>query len=121
MAIPKRIQERRRAVRIEESVPVKIGHENFELAVKSVNISTSGALCLVDQDIPLMTQLRVGVSIPAGYGGHSKPTLIHAKGVVVRKEKDPISDKYQLAIFFSDLKAADQALLKEFVERRLAA
>lgn len=118
MAIPKRIRDRRRAVRIEESLPVHIGHEDYELAVKTVNISANGAMCLVDRDIPLMTQLRIGVSIPTA-GKRSKPLLIRAKGVVVRKDKDPLTGKYQLAIFFSDLKSADQAHLKDYVERRL--
>ncbi len=113
MKIPKKIIDRRRAVRIEESLPFKIGSEGYEFEVRTVNISTSGVMCLIDKDIPMMTKLKVAISLPHAH--------VRAKGVVVRKEKDPLTNQYQLAIFFSDIGDSDYRLLKGFIDQRLKA
>lgn len=118
MKIPKRIQERRRAVRIEESLPFKIGHQGYDIQVVTLNISTQGAMCLVDRDIPVMTQLEIGFSLP-GFGRLRKELNLQAKGVVVRKEKDPGTGKFFIAIYFSELKPKAHKLLSEFIAHRL--
>jgi c-di-GMP-binding flagellar brake protein YcgR len=115
MKTPKKVLERRRAVRIVESLPFKLGHDHFEIEAISLNISATGAMCVVDTDIKLMTQLSLGVSLPNG----SKSQRLVAKGVVVRKDRDPRTGKFLIAVFFSDLKPKDKKLLKEFIDGRL--
>ena len=119
MRIPKRILERRRSVRIQEILPFTIGHRGFEMEAVTVNISTSGALCLVEKDIPMMTKLDIVLSVPVQRGVSLKRTRVRIKGVIVRKEKDEASDKFFVAIFFSSIRPKDQVLLKKFIERRL--
>jgi c-di-GMP-binding flagellar brake protein YcgR len=127
MRTPKPILDRRRSIRIQEVLPFTIGHEGFELEAHTVNISAHGAMCLISKDIPIMTQLKIALKVPqfgkangTAKAAKTKMTTIHAKGVVVRKEKDPVSGKYFLAVFFSDMNEKDRQLFKEYIEHRLA-
>ena len=116
MKTPKPILERRRSLRVSEELPFKIGHDGFETLAKTINISQHGALCLIDKNIPLMTQLAVALTLP-GSGVRGK--TLRMKGVVVRREKDlPPSSRFFIAIYFSQIKSEDQAVLRRFVENR---
>ena len=118
MKTPKRILERRHSVRIEDNFPFHIGHEDYEVEVKTLNISSHGAMCIVDWDIPMMTQLNIALSLPTGRS--SKHKKIRIRAVVVRKEKDPASGKFFLAIYFADVKPEDRKTLDKFIQSRLA-
>jgi len=117
MRTPKPILERRRSVRLIQALPFKIGHKDYEIEAETVNISASGAMCRINRDIPLMTQLRIGLCLPDGQG---RKRRIEIKGVTVRKELDALSGKFMVAIFFSDMKSTDQQTLKEYIDRRLS-
>ncbi|OIO38714.1 MAG: hypothetical protein AUJ72_02010 [Candidatus Omnitrophica bacterium CG1_02_46_14] len=110
---------RRRFIRIEEELPFVIEHQGYEIQAKSVNISTHGVMCRVDRDIPLMTQLEMIFSLPIVVKFSAKDKIVKAKGVVVRKEEDAVSDKYFIAVYFSDIKLKDQKILNEFIEYRI--
>lgn len=112
MRIPKPILERRRSVRIDDALPFRVGLEGFEQEASTINISSTGAMCLLDKEIPMMTKLRMAVSL------ESKKTL-HLKGVVVRKEKDLATDKFQVAIFFSEISASDREALERYIAFKL--
>jgi c-di-GMP-binding flagellar brake protein YcgR len=117
MKVPKRILERRRATRIVEVLPFTIGHQGYDLKATSCNLSSHGAMCVIEKDIPLMTQLKIGFSLPsAGAKSHD----VQVRGVIVRKEKDPSTGKYLIAIFFSDVKPRTQQALDAFIEHRLS-
>ena len=120
MRTPKPVQERRRSVHISESLPFKIGHQGYETEAVTVNISTTGSLCLVHREVPLMTQLKVAVSLPAAKSGSKKKTLT-MKGVVVRRDRDEANDRYLIAIYFSEIKPGDRTTLEKFIESRLSA
>ncbi len=76
-------------------------------------------MCLVDRDIPLMTQVEIVFSLPVAVNFSSKEKIVKAKGVVVRKEEEAVSDKFFIAVYFSDIKPKDQKVLDEFIEYRL--
>ena len=118
MKIPRPIQERRRAIRIAESLPFHISGQGFEIEAKTLNISATGALCRVSKNIPLMTQLKIGLVLPHHSKSSSQLKTLYLKGVVVRKEvsgDDP--DVYDIALFFPDIRAADRKLLDAFIVR----
>ena len=120
MKIPKPVMDRRRSIRIAEKLPFTIGHGHYETEAETVNISGHGALCRVERDIPIMTQLKVALSLPSVRKG-ARAKVISMKGVVVRKEKDALSQKYFIAVYFSDIQPADRQYLEKFIEGRLAA
>lgn len=119
MKTPKRILERRRSVRISESFVFRVGHEDFDTEALMVNLSNSGALCIIDRDIPMMTHLKVALSLPWTTVSGSKERSVSLHGVVVRKEADAAAGKFLIAIFFSDVKPADKKTLEQFIHSRL--
>lgn len=120
MRTPKRILERRRSVRLDESLPFRIGHEDYEAEVRTLNISGHGALCLIDKDIPLMTRLKIGLTVPlAGSSARAKARTIRLKGVVVRRQEDKATGKFYVAVYFSDMSPDDQRLLQDYIDNRL--
>lgn len=119
MKTPKPILDRRRSIRVDESLPFKIGHAEYEVLATTINISQHGALCVVDKSVPVMTQLALALTLPEGRSSKKGRTL-RLKGVVVRREKDPLADRYFLAIYFSDIKQEDQETLRRFIEGRLS-
>ena len=120
MRTPKRILERRRSVRIDENLLFRIDHEDYEAEVRTLNISRSGALCLVDRNIPLMTRLKIGLTVPlANSSARVKEHTIRLKGVVVRKEEDKVTGKFYMAVYFSDISPDDQRFLQDYIDRRL--
>ena len=112
MRVPKPILERRRSVRIDDTLPFKVGLEGFEQEASTLNISSTGAMCLLDKVIPMMTKLRVAISL------ESKKT-IHLKGVVVRTDKDLATNKFRAAIFFSEISASDREALERYIAFKL--
>lgn len=115
MRTPKPILDRRRSIRIEDNLPFTIGHEESRIVVRTMNVSSHGALCRVNRDIPVMTQLEIGLSVPAAKASRS----IRLQGVVVRKEKVPHTGDYLVAIYFSQVKPKDQKILDDYIRRRL--
>ncbi len=117
MDTPRRILERRRSVRISEPLLFKIGHKGYDIQAITLNISCHGAMCVVDRDIPMMSQLNIGLELPGGPKG--KPKTVHMKGVLVRKDKELRTGRYLVAVYFSDIKAADKKRLEQFIDRYL--
>ena len=115
MKTPKPVLDRRRSIRVAEKLPFRIGHGNYETEAVTVNISVNGVLCIVDRDIPIMTQLKIALTLPT----KPKPKTVTTKGVVVRKEKDAAGGHFYLAIYFSDIKPNDRQSLSQFIESRL--
>ena len=119
MRTPKPILDRRRSVRVEEELRFKIGREDYEAEARTVNISEHGVLCLVEKNVPLMTQLAVALTLPASDKKAKRGKILRIKAVVVRREKDPVSEKYLLAIYFSQISAENREILNRFIESRL--
>ena len=121
MKTPKPVLDRRRSIRITEKLPFRIGHQDYETQARTVNISCQGALCIVEQDIPLMTQLKVALSLPPLRKGATHARTISMKGVVVRKDRDAVARQFLIAVYFSEIKPSDREFLEKFIESRLPA
>ncbi len=121
MDTPKRILEKRRSVRIAESFIFKIGHQAYDFQAISINLSAHGVLGIVENDVPMMSQVKLALQLPvvSKSGRHLRPKTLQIKGVVVRKELDPRTGRYLIAIFFSTIKAEDQKRLEQFISRYL--
>jgi hypothetical protein len=83
MEIPKPIRERRRSIRIEEALPFKIGHKGYQIEAVTLNISYHGVMCVLDNDIKMMTQLDVALTLPRA-SKTGRASTIKANGVIVR-------------------------------------
>lgn len=121
MEIPKPIQERRRSLRIDESIPFRIGTKDFDIEAETVNISVGGALCILDKPLAAMTRMDIALALPAYKANSFRRKTIYLKGVVVRSEKDAVSGKYYTAIFFSEGQPSDLKSLSDFIQSRISA
>ena len=121
MKIPRAVMERRRSVRIAEKLPFKIGHGEFVTEAVTVNISFCGALCLVRENFPIMTQLKIALSLPDGRKNSRRAKVLLMKGVVVRKEKALADNHFLIAVYFSDIRPVDRQYLQKFIENRSSA
>lgn len=120
MKIPKPILERRRSIRIDEALPFRVGTEGYEIQATSLNISSTGVMCFLEKDIPVMTKLSLAIpldGVEARSGGSAH--ILRVKGVVVRKEKETATERFQVAIFFSDMNDPDRHSLDRFISSRL--
>ncbi len=120
MRTPKKILDRRVTVRIEEVLPFQIDHNGYEIQAKTINISSHGAMCLVDKNIATMTQLDIVVTLPFTTKNKPSTKKIHIKGVIVRKEKDIDTGKFFIAIYFAEIKEPGRFVLNQFIKNRLS-
>jgi len=113
------ISERRKDLRLENNIPVKICQEGGDLVAETQNISRSGAYCLVDKYIAPMTKLKIHLLLASVDEGSKQARKVTCEGVVVRSE--PVTDGtgYHLAIFFSDITQRDTEFITDYVRSYL--
>ena len=120
MKEPKPLRERRGSVRIAERLPFKISGREYATEAVTVNVSTRGALCLIGDNIPVMTQLKIALSLPTDSKGARRDKVISMKGVVVRKESSASGNLSLIAVYFSEIKPADRQALEQFIKNRIS-
>ena len=111
---PSNGSERRGAPRALHRVPLAIVGDGTVLQAETVNLSSSGASCTVDQFLPPMTKLELEFELPDG----SRHARVRCAGAVVRAEPvvtTPERGRYNIAIFFTDVSERDRAAISRFV------
>ena len=106
--------ERRGAPRVLHRVPLAIVGDGTVLQAETVNLSSTGAYCTVDQFLPPMTKLGLEFDLPDG----SRHARVRCTGAVVRAEPvvaTPEKGRYNIAIFFTDLSERDRSAISRFV------
>lgn len=82
----------------------------------TLDLSSGGALCASDREVPIRTQLRLRIALPDEAA--SDPVLTDA--IVLRAERAGDSPAhsfpaYRVALYFLNLRAADRQRLQRFV------
>ncbi len=114
MARPK--AERRRHLRVEERIPLKIKDEGFDAISVTKNISCSGVFCQVEGYFPLLSKVKIVLLLPSEQKSKAHP--IHIEGVVVRSEPvktAPDSNCRNIAIFFNKIKRQDSVKIVNYI------
>ena len=119
MISPRSIDERRRAPRLKNNIPVKICQEGGDLVTETQNVSRSGAYCCVNQYIEPMTKLKIHLLLSFPKSGKSVTKKISCEGVVVRSEPASDDGKYHVAVFFSDISKKDAGRITDYVDTYL--
>lgn len=114
-----RIQEKRRAPRVEEKLPIKIVEGDERLVVETKNISASGVYFTAEKAVPLMSKVVITLLLPASTG---KNTKVECSGTVVRVAPAAIQDKtmYETAIFFDDITEKTKNIISRHVKRAIS-
>jgi hypothetical protein len=115
-------QERRAFPRIaDEGVSVKLKAGDFDTITHTMNISASGVYCKVNDDIPLMSRVKLMVMIPELTKDGPVIRNIEVTGVVVRQHPviiDGQTKHYDLAIFFEDLTSKNREIITNYISRK---
>lgn len=109
-------QEKRRHLRVDYNIPVKISSDHGDILTETKNLSCSGAFCRVSERLEPMTKLKVQLLLPMRKSDKIKPKKISCQGVVIRSQTVPREDYFDTAIFFSDIAPKDSRTINEFVE-----
>ena len=109
-------QEKRRHLRVDYKIPVKISSDHGEIVTETKNLSCSGAFCQVALRLEPMTRLKVHLLLPTRKSNKGTAKKITCRGVVVRTQEVTGQDYYDTAIFFSDIASKDSRTISEFVE-----
>lgn len=114
--------DRRRAPRVFARLTLSSVPEGSDasFAMETVDISASGAYCLVDRFVPLMTRVNLSMDLPENPHGHAAEAAcvtVRAEGIVVRVEQNAEGNgaAYRLALFFSALEGDGRSRLEDFV------
>lgn len=107
-------KDKRRYPRLNTKLPMEIGSQFMVIKTETKNISCSGAYCHIDSQIPVMSKVKVAMSIPSikGYGITSKN--IACEGVIVR------AAGCNTAIMFTRISKRDKNSIAEYIKTRLA-
>jgi len=108
------VNERRRSPRVRGGFNIEIANFETKIIADTINISSSGIYCQSSQPIPLFREIELNIMLP----NIKKP--IDCAGVVVRSEKAPSKDRYNIAVFFNDISPEDKKQLSAYIEKRLA-
>lgn len=108
------IAERRRHLRVNKGLPVKIKGLNFDSVSETINISRSGAYCHVDKYIPPMTKLGILLLVSMQDKKKTAMKKIQCQGVVVRTEECQ-DGGYNIAVFFSEISEPDAQKIAKYV------
>ncbi len=112
-------QEKRRHLRVECNIPVKISGDHGDILTETKNLSCSGAFCRMTQRLEPMTKLKVYLLLPLRKSDKVRPKKITCQGVIVRTQATAGEEYYDTAIFFSDIAPKDSRTIDEFVESML--
>lgn len=113
------IQERRKYLRAQKHLPLKLADKAFDIITETADISSAGIYCRVTRLLPVMSKIEVIMLVPVkGNGRHTKK--IKARGVVVRTEpvilRDTDKAHYNVAIFFTDMSKKDQKAIETYID-----
>lgn len=108
-----KVAERRKSPRVKGDFTIQIAHQKTKIIAHTINISTTGIYCQGDRPIPLFREIEIEIHLPLA------PKSIKCSGVIVRSEKIPGKERYNLAIFFVGLSPKNKELLLQYVEEKM--
>lgn len=109
--------ERRKYLRVQGILPVKLSYPDFDILTETKNISMNGAYCSIDKPLEVMTKLSVVLLLPFKKNGSKIVKKINCQGVVVRKEHKVgnSTHPYSVAVYFSEIKDKDKKILHSYI------
>ena len=104
------------------------GQPDRDDAILVKDVSKAGVCCLLEEPIPVMTEVSMRLQIPSGYGAVSE---VNCHGAVVRcaplsassRQKargEQCSPAYEVAIFFLHMDSTDRETIDRYVHTLLS-
>ncbi|MCX5707712.1 MAG: PilZ domain-containing protein [Candidatus Omnitrophica bacterium] len=111
-----RKQERRLNPRIDQKLPISVVTNGYDFVTSTHNISCLGAYCTIDKYVPPFTKVRIKLNLPIAQNGVKSNYDVDCTGVVVRSEDDP-DGKFNVAIFFNEIKDQPRQKIAQYVKQ----
>ena len=109
--------DRRLHPRLDHGMPINVMADGYDFMSTTRNISCLGAYCHIGKYVPPFTKLNIKLRLPVKPNA-SRKVEVACKGVVVRTEDDPAGG-FNIAVFFNDIKPAQQHRIAEYINRFL--
>lgn len=111
------MQERRKHPRIIKKLSLKVNAGQFDLVTETQNISLSGVCCQVDKFIQPMTKVGLLLLLPMRLKNDKITTRkLSLEGAIVRAEQaKDTKGKFNIAVFFNNMKEAGRANLSRYI------
>jgi c-di-GMP-binding flagellar brake protein YcgR len=92
------------------------------IKARTVNLSAGGFYCTVPSYVPVLTKLKVSMTVPiTDAAGKEEDHIITCEGMVVRVvpgTSDPAVDSYEIGCFFSDIDDYDRLIIEQYLAER---
>lgn len=112
--------ERRQHPRIFKKLPLKLKIDSFDLTAETLNISSSGLYCQIDKYLKPMIKVSIVLLLPLKLKNNTRVTKkVSCEGVIVRIDKIQEENKFNIAIFFSDLPKTSAENISRYIETHL--
>jgi hypothetical protein len=114
--------EKRKSVRADLALPMKIKDKDSSVVTKTINITSSGAYCNTEKPLPLLSKVVLTLLIPKRGKKGKAGRKIECKGTVVRTHPVIVDGKpqsYDVAIYFDELKANDSRFISQYIDHHL--
>ena len=114
-------KDRRRQERVTVWSPIRLETEDGPVEATLRNLSLAGVCCTARSDYAEMTRLKVSIELPLDPQDPKERLQLDVEGVVVRcrpQRRGSARRRFELAIYFPDLKQKDRDMLETFVRCR---
>jgi hypothetical protein len=114
-------EERRRAQRIDVSIPLDISGDGESNRGETINISMNGIYFRLGRHIEPLTKVRMGIVIP-GEDEEEGDSKAKFDGVVVRTEPEESEEEtgdYRIAVYITYMSNDSRKVLSDFISRHI--
>jgi hypothetical protein len=119
------VKERRKHKRASLELPLDVDHaaeDRKRFTAKTVNLSAGGFYCKVPYHVPVLTKLKVSMTIPMKEpGGKEEDHVVSCEGMVVRtvpEEPQPDVDAYEIGCFFTEISDYDRLIIEQYLAEK---
>jgi len=116
--------EKRKNPRVEGKLPFEIGWQYAAIKTETKNISCTGAYCYIKRAVPVMSKVKIAMSIPSIKDAKIAPKSIICEGIVLRYDPSAKNDTqttgYNAAIMFTKISKKDKNTIADYVKNQLS-
>ena len=118
-------KERRKHRRASLEIPLDmkdLGGKGKTAKARTVNLSAGGFYCKLPFHVPVLTKLKVSMSVPIlDADGRQEDHAISCEGMVVRaipEKPDPKVKSYEIGCFFTDIDSYDRLIIEQYLAEK---
>jgi len=92
--------------------------KNEAIMTGVADLSANGIFCKSDTYIPTFREVEINVIIPDQASSRSRSKGIRCSGVVVKCEKEKAGERYEVALYFTDINISDRTRIRKYLKNK---